>query len=89
MEGVDVRPLDLDRAVGELEPGRWLIALTMLKTLPARSTAASYSSASSPSASLSWISRMYANAYLVCGKPRSTLLVAGSGQRLVTAFVRV
>jgi hypothetical protein len=27
--------------------------------------------------------------YRVCGKPRSTLLVAGSGQRLVTAFVRV
>ena len=27
--------------------------------------------------------------YRVCGKPRSTRLVAGSGQRLVTAFVRV
>ena len=27
--------------------------------------------------------------YLVCGKPRSTLLVAGSGQRLVTTLPRV
>ena len=28
-------------------------------------------------------------AYRVCGKPRSTLLVAGSGQRLVTTLPRV
>jgi hypothetical protein len=27
--------------------------------------------------------------YLVCGNPRSTVLVAGSGQRLGTTFVRV
>ncbi len=29
------------------------------------------------------------NAYRVCGNPRSTLLVAGSGQRLVTTLPRV
>ena len=33
--------------------------------------------------------RQTSPSYRVCGNPRSTLLVAGSGQRLVTAFVRV
>ena len=33
--------------------------------------------------------RRRADAYRVCGKPRSTLLVAGSGQREVTTFPRV
>jgi hypothetical protein len=46
-------------------PGRRLIALTMLKTRPARPTAASYYSASAPVASSTSMSRMCATARIL------------------------
>src|SRR5215207_7628722 len=58
-------------------PGLRLIALTMLKTLPARSTAASYSSLSGPAASSTSISRRCAmrrssHGQKVCGGIRGS-----------------
>ncbi len=50
-------------------PGRRLIALTMLKTLPARPIAASYSSASRPVASSTSISRRCATASILAHGP--------------------